>query len=195
METIRNLSFSASVASDRTRPASRPALRGLCRFCRVGAAFAVLASALAFGPARLDAVPLRASRILAPTSMARMARMARMSAETVPVITSVPTTQPSASSFQVTVQVDQVPAGGSSVQVTCDHPELVASPSGSWPYTLAFPDGSSTIRSFTVTSAAVSSQTSVTFGSGPSGVDMGNPSNWTSSATMTMTTANPGTDQ
>lgn len=152
-------------------------------------ALVLIATALVLGITRLDAIPLRPGRAVLRTSMARMA------AETVPVMTSVPPTEPAGSAFQVTVQVDQVPPEGGLVQVTCDHPDLLVSPSGSWPYTLAYPAGSSTTQSFTVITASVQSQTSVTVGSGPAGVDMSNPTNWTSSATTSLTASSPGANR
>src|SRR5438552_4290833 len=53
--------------------------------------------------------------------------------------------------IQCTVDVDQAPAGGGSVQVTCDHPDVLVSPTGSWPYILQIPGGG-TSASFAISS-------------------------------------------
>ena len=46
-------------------------------------------------------------------------------------------------SVTCTITVDIVPTGGTTVQVGTDHPGVIISPSGSWPYGLAYAGGGS----------------------------------------------------
>lgn len=84
------------------------------------------------------------------------------------------------------VTVTSVPSGGCYVQVGCDHPSLVSSPSGSWPYNLQYPNGGSTTQNMTLTLSAVSQDTVVVLYACKSGVDSSNPANWTATRTITL---------
>jgi hypothetical protein len=75
---------------------------------------------------------------------------------------------------------------GGSVQVGCDRPDLVASPSSSWPYLLSFPSGGSTTQSIGLATAPVSISTVVHIYTCASGVDASNPDNWTSVVAVTL---------
>ena len=122
---------------------------------------------------------LTAGLCLSPLAPARRAEGRVLVTETVPIRTSVsPSTVASGGTITITVEVDQVPAGGGAVQVSCTQPSLLNSPSGSWPYTLQYPDGSSTTRSFTVTANSVSSATSLNIVTAETGVDISNSANW-----------------
>ena len=81
-------------------------------------------------------------------------------------------------SITVTVEVDQIPAGGSSVQVSTDHPGLLTSPSGSWPYHHTFAEGSSVSQTFTVGTSSVSQNMSIQLYTCEEGVDITNSANW-----------------
>ena|SRR5260221_9546761 len=109
------------------------------------------------------------------------------SGQSVPIIVSTPATDytgPQTTTASVTVI--SVPSGGSYVQVGCDHPSLVTSPSGSWPYNLQYPDGGSTTQSCNITLSAVSQNTTVILYACKSGVDASNPVNWSATRTITL---------
>lgn len=77
---------------------------------------------------------------------------------------------------------------GGSVQVGCDRPDLVASPSSSWPFVLSFPSGGSTIQSVSLATASVSASTVIHIYTCASGLDASDPSNWTSTVAVTLST-------
>jgi hypothetical protein len=79
-----------------------------------------------------------------------------------------------------------VSSTGTTVQVGCDRPDLVASPTGSWPYSDTFPTGGSTSQTQGYATAAVSANSAVHIYVCPSGVDSSNPANWTSYTTVTL---------
>jgi hypothetical protein len=68
--------------------------------------------------------------------------------------------------------------------VDTDSRSAVTSPSGTWPYQLNFPQGSSTTRSFTVTAGATVPSTPIGFFTGPSDQDISNPANRTASCAV-----------
>ena len=128
----------------------------------------------------LTAIPLAMPLPVAHGSM--------LSVDVVPIRASVtPGTQTGGSSVTITIEVGEVPSQGGSCQVSTDHPEILNSPTGSWPYSFSFPSGSSTTRSFTVTTNAVTSSTTVTVCSARNGVDISNPANWDASTQVSIT--------
>lgn len=105
--------------------------------------------------------------------------------EAIPVdILCTPSTVPGGNNVSSTVTVNQT---GSYVQVGCDHPSLLTSPSGSWPYNVNFPLGGPTSQNITITSGAVSSNTTVKIYACQAGLDINNPANWQSVSTITVT--------
>src|SRR5579871_1939748 len=105
------------------------------------------------------------------------------------VIFGTPGTVAGGNNMSITVQVNQV---GGSVLVSCDHPGLLTPPGGSWPYTLNFPSGGSTSQSFTVSTSAVSSNTTVKIYACESDLDINNPANWQATNTcLVMQPAGP----
>ncbi len=103
----------------------------------------------------------------------------------IPIFLTINPSSPSAgSTVTVSVTVNEAPTVDSAVQVMCSPASGITSPSGSWPYTLSFPAGSTT-QSFTVTASS-----SATLGACQTGVDATNSANWTASASVTVTSAN-----
>ena len=85
-----------------------------------------------------------------------------------------------------------VAAAGGSIQLGCDRPDLVASPTGSWPTTMTFPTGGSTAQTVRLPTSTTQSSVYVHLYASPSGVDASNPANWT--ATKTILLFAPETD-
>ena len=113
----------------------------------------------------------------------------RMNVQSIPIIMSVPSSPITGGTGSVSVQltVDQVPSEGSSVQVSTDHPEILVSPGGSWPYHLFYAGGSSTTQSFTVNTNTVTANTTVHIYACEEGVDITNSNNWRVVGTVTIT--------
>jgi hypothetical protein len=84
-------------------------------------------------------------------------------------------------SLSATVSVSE--AGGS-IQLGCDRPDLVASPTGSWPLILNYPVGGPTSQSIKLPTSNVSASGFVHLYACPSGVDASNPQNWTATQTL-----------
>src|SRR5260221_14669129 len=59
------------------------------------------------------------------------------------------------------IAIDSLPLGGTTIQVSTDHPNLLGSPSGTWPYTLTFAEGGGTTAAFPLTTQSVPSDTEV----------------------------------
>ena len=134
-----------------------------------------------------------ASAVTAPSSLLRHPRKpaARNAGSTIPIYCAIsPGSVTGGGSVQVTIRVDQVPTGGGAVLVDTDHRSTLISPSGSWPYTLNYPDGSSTTKSFTITTSSVGANVSLHVGSCETDYDSSNPANWQVSAPLTVL-ANP----
>lgn len=93
---------------------------------------------------------------------------------------------PSGPELSGAVTVSEVPASGGNVFVGCDHPELVSSPSGSWPYSLSYPAGGPAYASFSCSIVPPASSTTVTMFSCPSGADPNDPSQWSVVGTITL---------
>jgi len=87
------------------------------------------------------------------------------------------------------VTLDQVPPNGTSVQINCDRPDLVTSPSGSWPYILVYPAGSSETRSVVFNGRLATLSTPVRFIACPTGLDINDPANWSATSYMTLNVA------
>lgn len=90
-------------------------------------------------------------------------------------------------SITCSITVDAVPLGGTTVQVGTDHPSVIISPSGSWPYGLVYVGGGSNVASFVITTQGVSADTQITVYACESGVDISNPANWRVTGTITVT--------
>jgi hypothetical protein len=84
----------------------------------------------------------------------------------------------------VTIEVNEIPSGGGTIQIGCDHPEAVVSPSGSWPYLYTFAPGSSTTHTFSFATNSVSSGVTVQIYSAEDGVDLSNSANWRTCGTV-----------
>lgn len=116
---------------------------------------------------------------------ARPASLQRLAVQSLPIdIFCTPNTVSGGTNFGCTITVNQ--AGGS-ILVSCDHPSLLVSPSGSWPYTLNYPSGGSTVATFTIGSNGVSSDTPVKIYACESDWDITNPANWQVVTTVTLT--------
>lgn len=80
--------------------------------------------------------------------------------------------------FSATFDTGEIPPGGGSIQIGCSHPELIGSPSGSWPYHRSFAYGGPTTQSVMFTTSAVAQDTEVTIYASEEGADLNDPSNW-----------------
>ena len=96
------------------------------------------------------------------------------------------TVQGGAESIPVTIELNSIPANGSTIQVNTDMPSKVVSPSGSWPYTHFVPGGSSNPITINFATNGVSSSTLVKVGACETGVDATNQSNWRVTDTATI---------
>jgi len=115
----------------------------------------------------------------------------RLEIDMIPIVIAVSASSTAGDcSITVTVTINSVPDSGGTVLLGCDSGDIVAPPSGSsWPYSLSFPGGGSTTESFTISVSTASSTTNVTlYGSGV-GVDPTDPSNWSSTAVLTVTSS------
>ena len=84
------------------------------------------------------------------------------------------------------VAIQEVPPEGGTVLVSCDYPNVLRSPSGSWPYPLQFPAGGPNSRDFKVTAASVGATTLVRIYACEEGLDISNPVNWQEITTCTV---------
>ncbi len=89
----------------------------------------------------------------------------------------------------VSVTVNNVPSGGSYVQVGCNDGSLILPPTGSRPYSLAFADLNTGTESFTVSLSTPSAESIVTFYACPADVDASDSNNWTTSTAITIPSA------
>src|SRR5262245_3497601 len=119
-----------------------PSLRAIrvpVLFDRSGAFWLVLATATLMISARpIGAIALRSSQGL-PTN-----------------VTTPSDNYAGAQTTTCSVTVNSVPPGGCYVQVGCDHPSLVSSPNGPWPYNLQYPNGGSATQTMNLTLSSVS---------------------------------------
>lgn len=102
----------------------------------------------------------------------------------IPIRLSLVSSSAQGGTIQCTVDVDQVPAGGGSVQVNTDRPDLLVSPTGSWPYVLTFPAGAGTSMTFPISRQLTSSTATANVGACQTGVDSSNPANWQASSSV-----------
>jgi len=107
--------------------------------------------------------------------------------ETQPVYIDAIVESQSSSSIAIncSVTLDQVSSTGTSVQVNCDRPDLIASPSGTWPYVLNFPAGSET-RSVTLVGSSSAVFAGVHFYTCEAGVNINDPANWKATTPLTL---------
>src|SRR5258708_920582 len=80
------------------------------------------------------------STMIATAPISRTPWRAPMAVQTIPVTLTV---NPGSiiggsASATCTITVQEVPAEGGDVLVSCDYPSILSSPSGSWPYTLHY---------------------------------------------------------
>jgi len=140
-------------------------------------------SPLSFGPDLLRRLLTRPARHGRNTG--RRSANLRI-AQTIPIFSSA-TPQSvvgGSGSPSVTITVDNT---GGAILIGTDHPSLLVSPSGSWPYQLNYPDGGSTSQTITLATAQVSQSTNVKIYACPSDEDISNPNNWTTNLTVTLT--------
>jgi len=90
-------------------------------------------------------------------------------------------------SYQVEIDVSEIATGGGYVQVGCDQPSIVHSPSSSWPYNLSFPSNGPTAQSFNVTVSSVTTSQTVHLYACEEGGDISDPDDWRVIATITVT--------
>jgi hypothetical protein len=88
--------------------------------------------------------------------------------------------------YSISITVQAVPASGGYVQVGCDRPDLLQSPSGTWPFHLAFPASGGSAQSFLVSPRTVDSCTTVHIYGCEEGADISNPSAWRVIATVNL---------
>jgi hypothetical protein len=87
-------------------------------------------------------------------------------------------------SATIGVSVSSVPPDGGAVQILCDAPEALSSPTGAWPAQICYPAGASLTQSIGVTANYVLLPTIVTLYTGDSNADPNNPSDWTAAGTI-----------
>jgi hypothetical protein len=110
-------------------------------------------------------------------------------AETIPIHTVInPNPVSGGSAAACSVEVSSIPSGGGAVMVTTDRPDIIASPSGSWPLTVVYGSGGSTTGSFSVATNTVSSSQTAHIYTSRYGTDPSNSANW---QTVTTVTVNP----
>jgi hypothetical protein len=97
-----------------------------------------------------------------------------------------PLTMVSGSKATLTIGVSSIRPGGGYVQVGCDTPAVLVSPSSTWPYDLAFPDGGSYSQQMTITAGTVTQSTTVTVYACEEDVDPTDPANWRVTTTITV---------
>lgn len=88
-------------------------------------------------------------------------------------------------SITCTIEIDPDYTAGGSVQVSCDNQSILTSPSGQWPYNLAFAPGV-TSASFTIGTSAVAADTIVRIYTCEEGKDITNPLNWRAVTSVTV---------
>jgi len=115
-------------------------------------------------------------------------RPSRRIGQTIPIHITVPSTAivGGSQSIATSVEVDYVPPTGSTIQIGTDHPSVVSSPTGSWPYQHWFAPGSGTTVSLNLATSAVTAQTQVKIYACAAGVDSSNPANWAVVGTVTV---------
>jgi hypothetical protein len=110
-------------------------------------------------------------------------------AETIPIHSVFnPNPVTGGNSASCSVEVSSIPSGGGAVMVTTDRPDLIASPSGSWPLTVVYGSGGSTTATFSVATSTVSSSSTAHIYTSRYGTDPSNSANW---QTVTNVTINP----
>src|SRR5438552_4868855 len=105
--------------------------------------------------------------------------------QTIPIMISGPNSASGNSNFTATVTVMDPPTSNDAVLVSTDRPDVLHSPSGSWPYTLTVP-ANATTASFTVTTSSVSSSQSTQLVTCETGKDISNSANWRATKSVTV---------
>lgn len=110
--------------------------------------------------------------------------------DVIPIVLSaeVPPGSAGTCTVSVSIQVNQV---GDAIQIGCDQPSLVNSPSNSWPYVYSYASGTSTTRTFTFTTNYMAQNTTVHVYACPTGVDSSVSSNWSVSKTIILPASGP----
>ena len=126
--------------------------------------------------------------ISAVTGAGAAAQRGRMIGQTIPIHITVPSTSidSGSESIPTSVEVSSVPTTGGTIQIGTDHPSVVASPTGVWPYQHWFAPGSGTTVSLNLATSSVAAQTQVKIYACEAGVDSSNPANWTVVGTVTV---------
>lgn len=105
--------------------------------------------------------------------------------ESIPVeLFSTPSIVAGGGSTNCSITVNQT---GNYVQVSCNYPSILISPSGSWPYHLNFPSGGSLTQSFTINTNSVSSNTTIEIYACEADLNISNPANWQATTNVTVT--------
>jgi hypothetical protein len=112
--------------------------------------------------------------------------------ETIPILLSPCNSVEGGKQSTILITLQEASASGGSIKVGCDHPELLDSPSGSWPYTLNVPAGSSTV-SLTVRTHTVQTSTSVAIYACQTSLDITNPANHQAKDYLTLSPAGTST--
>ena len=104
---------------------------------------------------------------------------------TLPIHISTPSSVSGGSSFTTTVDTEAASSQPGSVKVSTTRPDILTSPTGSWPYILTVPANSST-ASFTVTASSVSSSQAAKMVTCKTTEDISNPNNWRATCDLTV---------
>lgn len=150
-------------------------------------ALSLLAASLASGPAT-HAASSQKSAIR--TSRVRQSGAAHQwNEELIPINLGLPSNLTSGMPVYCSVTVQSVPSGGGEIQLMCDQPSLLTSPSSSWPCYISYADGASTTAYFTLTANSVSTNTTVHVYAGTMEDDPNDLSDWNVVKSTVITTS------
>lgn len=96
--------------------------------------------------------------------------------ETIPILLAPSNAVEGSTQRTIFITLQEASPSAGSIKVSCDHPELLDSPSGSWPYTVSVPAGSRAV-SFKVTTHTVQTSTSIAVYACQASLDINNPAN------------------
>jgi hypothetical protein len=88
--------------------------------------------------------------------------------------------------YTIRVDVEEIATGGGYVQIGCDQPSLIHSPTGSWPFNLSFPANGSLSQYFSVSTSAVTQSQTAHIYACEEGGDIADPNDWRVIATVTV---------
>jgi len=127
----------------------------------------------------------RIARIVTAFYLLTLSAAALAHVVTIPIHISTPSSVTGGNNFTTSVGIGSATSENGTVLVSTTRPDILASPTGSWPYTLTVP-ANTTSGAFSVSASSVSSSQNATMVTCATNEDISNPNNWRATCSVTV---------